>query len=67
MKMSDHNEGFIVIRSVIGYKKTIKQCWRLLTCLRVTKFADVGKIVSVYTSPVLKEGNVLFINLDEGN
>jgi len=63
MKMSDQNEGFIVIRSVIGYKKTIKQCSRLLTCLRVTKFGDVGKIVSVYTSPVLKEGNVLFINL----
>ena len=61
--MSDQNEGFIVIRSVIGYKQTIKQCWRLLTCLRVTKFGDVGKIVSVYTSPVLKEGNVLFINL----
>ena len=60
--MSDHNEGIIVIRSVIGYKKTIKQCWRVLTCLRVTKIGDVCKIVSVYTSPILKEGSVIFIN-----
>ena len=44
-------------------QKTIKQCWRVLTCLRVTKIGDVCKIVSVYTSPILKEGSVLFINV----